>query len=336
MRSLTARLAFTICLLAPALAIADSSGPSLNPYHAYPPSCLADPLPSAPSGPSMSERITLPLYGVVGSETVTVNLWRTPCSGGTSALLGEFVRDSANANSSPAPEFPLIEVSQGANSNYPVRINIEPNTIRSAISTGSSFFGIQSFVFENWPTSSAAQFTYSQSLAISFVAPDGTLLLTGSIPAYDPSQYATASQPMQISGYMTGAWYDPAHSGEGIQVEVGEAGPPGTAGNRYIVMAWYTYDVTGTPYWLYGEGIFTAGDRTASVSMLYSTGGGFAGNFGASANLPNWGTINVQFPDCNTMQFGYQSSAGLPSGVPTGSGTKTWTRISNMNGLTCE
>jgi len=26
----------------------------------------------------------------------------------------------------------------------------------------------------------------------------------------------------------------------------------------------------------------------------------------------------------------------LPTGVPTGNGAKTWTRISQMNGLTCQ
>jgi hypothetical protein len=100
-------------------------------------------------------------------------------------------------------------------------------------------------------------------------------------------------------------------------------------------MAWYTYDTSGVPYWLYGEGSFTSGDRQALVTMVYSTGGGFAGNFG-SANTPTWGTVNVQFPNCNTMQFNYQSASGLPAGVPYGQGAKTWTRISQINGLTCQ
>jgi hypothetical protein len=72
------------------------------------------------------------------------------------------------------------------------------------------------------------------------------------------------------------------------------------------------------------------------MQLGYSYGGGFAGNFGASSTQKLWGTFNVQFPDCNTMKFSYQSTAGLPNGVPVGAGSKTWTRLTQMNGLTCE
>lgn len=336
MRSLTTRIAFTICLLAPTLAIADSPGPYLNTYRAYPPSCLSYPLPT-PSGPGTSTQVALPLSDGTGSETVTFAVWRTSCSDGKSALLGAFGRTTQNANAVPAPLFPSISISQGSSSIIAGRVALEPNTVISDIPGGVPFFGtFYSFVFENWPFADQPQFNFSETLTLSFDQASGYPPVVINVPAYDSSQYADASQPMQISGYMTGAWYDPLHSGEGIQVEVGELGPPGTAYNRYIGIAWYTYDATGAPYWLYGEGIFTAGDRSATVSMVYSTGGGFAGNFGGVANTPTWGTINVQFFNCTVMQFSYQSNAGLPSGVPTGTGTKTWTRISSMNGLSCD
>ncbi|MGH8091095.1 MAG: hypothetical protein ACREO6_06555, partial [Rudaea sp.] len=119
-------------------------------------------------------------------------------------------------------------------------------------------------------------------------------------------------------------------------VEVGEFAPTDTTYPRYITIAWYTFDSSGTPYWLFGSGVFNAGDTTASVQLGYSYGGGFAGNFGAAATQKLWGTFNVQFPDCNTMQFSYQSTAGLPQGVPTGAGSKTWKRLTQMNGLTCQ
>ena len=48
------------------------------------------------------------------------------------------------------------------------------------------------------------------------------------------------------------------------------------------------------------------------------------------------GTLTVQFTDCTTLHFSYQSTGGLPAGVPTGSGTRNWTRASQMNGLACQ
>jgi hypothetical protein len=36
------------------------------------------------------------------------------------------------------------------------------------------------------------------------------------------------------------------------------------------------------------------------------------------------------------MQFTYAANAGLPAGVPSGSGSKTWTRATQLNGLTCQ
>jgi len=36
------------------------------------------------------------------------------------------------------------------------------------------------------------------------------------------------------------------------------------------------------------------------------------------------------------MIMTYGSASGLPSGVPTGSGTRTFTRVTNINGLTCD
>jgi hypothetical protein len=61
------------------------SGPRIaNPYRAYPPSCLADPLPDTPSGPFTS--FQMPLYSrdtggnPVTPETVTVTIWRMACS----------------------------------------------------------------------------------------------------------------------------------------------------------------------------------------------------------------------------------------------------------------
>ena len=46
--------------------------------------------------------------------------------------------------------------------------------------------------------------------------------------------------------------------------------------------------------------------------------------------------LTVDFPDCNSMHFTYQANAGLPASVPQGSGSRTWTRLTGINGLGCQ
>ena len=97
---------------------ADSVGPQVNPFRAYPPSCLADPLSSSPSGPSWSVMMDVVAVDVAAqqfsTETVKFTFWRSPCSDGTSALLGLFQRSAANTGRTDVvPFFPSFEITQG-------------------------------------------------------------------------------------------------------------------------------------------------------------------------------------------------------------------------------
>jgi hypothetical protein len=308
------------------VAWSDSPGPVRSPWQAYPPSCLAYPLPS-PSGPTWS--VQAPLETSISDssphETVNFTFWRTPCSGGKSALLGRVYRDAAFVNKFPAPLLSGLQISQGAIQNHPARMATEPNTVLSYVPWDLSVSDSLEFVFEN---DASASVDYSKAIDLAINAAERTVAV--SIPAYDKMQYSTAALPLQLSGYLTGNWFDPAHGGEGAQIEVGA----GSGNARYIIFAWYTYDTSGIPFWLFGQGSFNPGDRSANVTVAYATGGGFAG--GPSATNASWGTLAVEFPDCNSMHFTYQANAGLPSSVPQGSGTRNWTRLTSINGLTCE
>lgn len=207
----------------------------------------------------------------------------------------------------------------------------------SALERGTPFDGAITFVFENYANPATPQYNFSDALTIvanQFTAGYAPVLVN--VDAYDVSKYTYGRLPLQISGYMTGNWFDPNHGGEGIQTEIGASGALGTPNNRFITVAWYTFDSTGTPYWLFGQGTFTAGDRAATLLVGYGSNGGFAGNFGPGATFTAWGTMSVEFPDCNTFSFSYQSKAGLPVGVPQGSGSRTWTRLTQANGLECK
>jgi hypothetical protein len=304
----------------------DSPGPTQSPWQAYPPSCLAYPLP-APSGPTWSARALLEGDSGEGHhETVNFVFWRTPCKGGTSALLGKMFRDSAFSNHEPEPVFAGLRLSQGATQNHLARVTTEPNTVLARLPLDLSVLDAVEFVFEN---DASASIDFSQAIDVTINAADASFVSVA-IPAYDKSQYPTADLPLQLSGYLTGNWYDPAHGGEGAQVEVGA----GSGDSRFITFAWYTFDQGGVPFWLFGLGGFNAGDRSATVTMAYAANGGFAGS-GANATNAIWGSVTVDFPDCDSMHFTYQANSGMPDGVPRGSGTKDWVRLTGINGLTC-
>jgi hypothetical protein len=307
-----------------------------NPYRAYPPSCLNAPLPfglylNDPN--AVSKTITLtgdPLSNDATERNYTENdvvtVFRVPCGGTESALLLEIDRPS-NASSQPYPVFPGVSVGNG----FVPRVASDPNTFYSTVYAYDPLFDSTVVVFENIVGDQLLN--YQQALTVSVDNLSGSAAVQFPIVAYNASAYTANFQPLPLSGYQSGNFYDNTHGGEGIQVEVGETQ---TAGQYYITVAWYTFDDSGVPYWLFGQGAFTAGATSANLQMIYETNGGFAGNF-TKATAVNWGTLtNVNFPDCNTMRFTYTANPGLPAGVPSGSGTKQWTRLTQINGLTCQ
>lgn len=322
----------------------------LSPSRAYPPSCLGNLVQfglwqNDPNG--LQAQITLP-GDPLGSSTEqsytevdTVTVFRVPCSGGKSALLMEIDRPSAHDHDRNLyPIFPIVTMQATAPCPQPgcpvfiPRLAPDPNTYFSDTYAASPLYDSNVYVFENLFGATGDYNGGYNVLIDNLIANDPNRQTAFHVLDYNANQYPAASQPLPITGYMTGNWYDPAHSGEGIQVEIGEI--EGTS-TRYIVIAWYTYDSSGTPYWLFGSAGFTAGAQSVTISqMAYSSNGGFAGNFGAAATQALWGSLTVQFPDCNSLHFTYQSTGGLPAGVPTGFGTRNWTRVTQMNGLACQ
>jgi hypothetical protein len=310
-----------------------------NPDRAYPPSCLNAPLANQlyKTDPhAQQKQITLPgdpitsdanEYSYTEADTVTV--FRVPCAGGVSAVLVEIDRPST-ATSYPYPVFPGVAIGSGQ---FVPRIAADPNTFYSNVYAYDPVSTSSTYVFENVYGGGSDQL-YNQALSV-FVYDLQTPTPTEfDLPAYNPSDYAAASQPMPISGYQSGNFYDATRGGEGIQIEVGDTGT--ASSTRTITFAWYTFDSSGTPYWLYGNASFTTGATQVNIPLYYGAGGGFAGNY-TSVDFEPWGNItSLEFTDCNTVRFSYASNAGLPAGVPAGSGSKIWTRLTQLNGLTCQ
>lgn len=314
-----------------------------NPYRAYPPSCLNDGLPAgqwANDPKRLQTTITLPGDPLAGDanernyrETVTVTLFRVVCSGGKSATLLEIDRP-ANAPTNLYPIFPAISVQQGNNNIY-IRVASDPNTEYSAQYSFIPLVNSDIWVLENF-YGSTTQYDYNQGFALTvdnLISGDPKRYTVFPMAAYNPAAYAEASQPLPISGYMSTNWYSPNQAGEGMVLQVYDNGDKTT---RTLSFAWFTYDNLGLPFWLYGDGTFDIGARTASIATYYLKGGVFAPS-SAKPDVPlyPWGNVTFTFPNCNTMSVNYTGNASADNG-PTGSGTLTYSRIANVNSLVCE
>jgi hypothetical protein len=328
------------------------NGPYANPYRTYPPSCMADPLPDTPTGPVWSASIDmasyLPAYDGYVREPVTISVWRVPCSSSDAnhaITLMRIQRQSANdGRTDQYVVFPGVRVAQGsiafddANGYDLPRLAIEPNTIVSLTQVDDAMIDSTTYVLEDFPLSDRPAFDYTKAFALrfdNFVNDGKTHQYVINVPAYVPNatDYPTASEPLPISGYMTNNWYDSAHSGEGLTVQVYEQQ---AQGQLVVGINWFTFGPDGKPYWLTGSGVIQPGARSATLQVGYRDDGGFAGDFGSTAATHLWGTLTMQFASCNDMQFTYQSQAGLPDDVPQGGGTRTWHPVAVANGTTCE
>ncbi|MDR2013915.1 MAG: hypothetical protein LBQ20_13005 [Rhodanobacter sp.] len=352
---------------AAATATPSPGSPQANPNRAYPPSCAAYPLPTQPSGPTYSANMPLQQFdtlGNVNAETVTVTVWRIACSssggvtpynpdgtGHNAMTLMRIQRSASNEGvSNYYPISPQVIAVSAANlsscnngnintSCYYARAVTEPNTYLQDAANDTPIYNSTTYVLENYQ--GRINFAYNGAFKLWL---DSGLenygynvgMTTINVPAYTPTPdtYPAAFNPIPIDGYAGTGWYDPAHSGEGIQINVIDMGD----GTRTFFAAWYTYDSLGIPAWIVAQspplkaGVTSTGDITG----YYYTGGGFAGNFDKNKlNQQIWGTLNFQFQDCNHMQFTYNGQTNAANG-PSGKGTLNWVRLADNNGMSCE
>jgi hypothetical protein len=316
-----------------------------NPFRAYPPSCLGDGLPfrtfPQSNGDPAPQQQTLTLPGDPGqclgggnaqecnySEPVTVTVWRVACSNNKTAVLLEIDRSASNeGNTTLYPTFPLVAITQNSSALVPARLVDDPNTFFATTSVNTAVYSSDIYVLENYFNANAQQIDYTKAFTLTL---DNTISFT--LPTYDRTKYGAGIAPLEVSGYMSTNWFDAQHSGEGMQTQIYDNNDGAT---RTFTAAWYTFDKLGLPFWLFAQGTVTIGDRAANnVATYYATNGGFAGGF-TNATFTQWGTINFSFPDCNTMTFTYNGQTDAQTNGPGGQGTRTWTRLANINSLVC-
>jgi hypothetical protein len=365
LRAMYKTIALALVALAAAnAALAVTSGPVTPIARGYPPSCLSAPLTDLPSGPTylqptMLASLVRDTLEFSGFEAVDFIFWRVACEGGKSALLLRISR-VLNADPSRVVEFPAqygLGARQGALEGS-IRLAQEPNARDSTLLPGAVIETAVTLVVDNVPQTSdypgilvptalppgvrGSTFDFNAAIEVTIPNPAANGIdplpppLVVSIPAYDASVYPDAGLAMPITGYNAGNYFDAAHAGEGIVVDIGDQPivadmPP----RRYASVAWFTYDTNGKPFWLFGVATLSSGDRAVDVPLSYFNGGGFAGQFGASSAQLPWGSITLSFPDCMSMHFTYAARAGLTPPVPGGSGERMWTRLTGANGLAC-
>lgn len=100
---------------------------------------------------------------------------------------------------------------------------------------------------------------------------------------------------------LSGVWWNPQRSGEGILMEQLE-------GNR-VFISWFTYneDDSGKQMFLTCLGYVNGSD--SSCEMYYTSGGKFGDNFSPSlVRQHKWGDIQINQSSCNTIKLWYFST----------------------------
>jgi len=120
----------------------------------------------------------------------------------------------------------------------------------------------------------------------------------------------------------SGAWFDPAHNGEGWNVE---ELPDGRA-----QVYWFTYDASGEQAWTIGVSP-TSGERLTVAEVFRPVGTRFGSGFSVSqVQATPWGRLELDLTSCLAGAVRYQSPlAGF------GDGTLTPTRLTVPAGAVC-
>ncbi len=129
---------------------------------------------------------------------------------------------------------------------------------------------------------------------------------------------------MPVAAGHSGSWFDPnpQRAGQGIILNV-------IAPNR-AVMTWNTFATDGTPLWLVGDGAIRAGRiefRTLAVA-----GGRFPGTGTTAPQTSDWGSVTLEFPNCDAATMRWTPAPGSP--LP--SGSTSLARLTQPLALACD
>jgi hypothetical protein len=266
-------------------------------------------------------------------RTASVRIWRQACGGDRSAVLVRI--DDPNQGGAPANlVFPFLRAQQGGYLSELSAMRLDGSGTVEPFSVGN-LPGTYAISVKSGPVSLSTDFALivEDAVSESWQMPGGRAAVL--IPAFapTPSTYPLAFGGRPLNGRYAGNFYDPAKPGEGVIMELGEVS--GSPPVRYLQFAWFTFDNNGQPFWLAGGANLPEGTTHVHASAVYRAGGGFAGTKVAT-QLIDWGSVDFEFKDCNTLSIDYLGRNGLPANVPKGSGHLQLQRLTTIRGNACE
>jgi len=124
----------------------------------------------------------------------------------------------------------------------------------------------------------------------------------------------------------SGSWFNPDRPGEGFIVEVLDQ--PGLEGvGQTAVVFWFTFTPDGRQAWMVGSGQINEG--IAEIKIEITDGASFGADFDPKlVNRKSWGSLRLDFLNCNDAQAEYAGTFG--------SGQLNLTRLTAINGLGCQ
>jgi len=267
--------------------------------------CVTSPFSTTPTGPQWTANIE-----TSSTESVKLTAWRVPCSGNDGQLLLTFT---------PVIGAPFV---------------CGVNVVQNGTQLSDSFLNISSSGLDSLCTALLVPATaYIDPFPASQTFDDdGAMTIfyrnrTGAfqqinVPAFDPAAYqATPPADKVLQGGLSGTYWLPTRSGEGVVVDFGLAG-----GQPVLFFTWYTYGVRNQQ-WLTGANTFTTSQTTITMDVINTTGANFGAAFFPQDVVRNlWGTVTMRFPDCSTMELTYDPIVG-------DSGTLVLTRLFDRMGL---
>jgi len=165
--------------------------------------------------------------------------------------------------------------------------------------------------------SATLKFTACDQGTLDYTFTDGSNR-SGSIPITRLTQnvtcFTTREMPPVNSDFaLSGNWYDPATSGQGITVEINPV-------SGVAFLTWYTYAPGGAQAgeagqrWYTAQSTYTAGARTVAMTIYETTGG----RFDSSIPLPRStavGTVTLAFQSCYAATLTYSFTGGSSQGT---------------------
>lgn len=126
-------------------------------------------------------------------------------------------------------------------------------------------------------------------------------LAVAAAPPFDADQFA-----------LTGSWYNPPTSGQGLELEV----YPDVhgAGSALLSGGWFTYDAAGNPQWVTLQGNLAA---SHGPTYFLAIGTNVGGNFNAPpiTHAMQAGTASLTFNNCTDADLTYQFNDGRTGSI---------------------